>query len=56
MPFRALPRLGACQVLANEQANLVVYDPRVAAEAISVGLTRDDGSQAAVTVEKAISP
>ena len=43
--------LDVCKVLENESANLVVYDPRVSAEAISLAFTREDGSESCVTVE-----
>jgi len=44
--------LDVCKVLANEQANLVVYDPRVSAEAVALEFTRDNGEPSCVTVEK----
>tara|TARA_B110001452_G_scaffold206114_1_gene176184 strand:- start:9 stop:182 length:174 start_codon:yes stop_codon:yes gene_type:complete len=40
-----------CKALANERAQLVVYDPRVSEEAITVCFTDDDGAAACVGVE-----
>lgn len=43
--------LDVCKVLENEQALLVVHDPRVSAEAVGVAFTRDDGSESLVSCE-----
>jgi len=43
--------LDVCKVLENESAKLVIHDPRVSKEAISLAFTRDDGSESCVTVE-----
>ena len=45
------PLSQVCKALANERAQLVVYDPRVSEEAITVCFTDDDGAAACVGVE-----
>ena len=40
-----------CNALLAERANLSIYDPRVAAEAIGIALKRDDGAEELLHVE-----
>jgi len=49
---RDSPAWDICKSLIRERAKLAVYDPRVASEAISLGLSTEDDAQHLVAVER----